>query len=105
VWVNYLGNAVKYCGIPPIVELGAEQLYGENKVKFWIKDNGKGIAPRDQKKLFKPFTRLETTRAQGTGLGLSIAKRIIDKLGGEVGVFSNAIPGEGCLFYFILPCH
>ena len=105
VWVNYLGNAIKYGGIPPIVELGAEQLYGENKVKFWIKDNGKGIAPRDQKKLFKPFTRLETTRAQGTGLGLSIAKRIIDKLGGEVGVFSNAIPGEGCLFYFILPCH
>lgn len=103
VWVNYMGNAIKYGGIPPVLELGADQLYGENKVKFWIKDNGKGITPKDQKKLFIQFTRLETTRAQGTGLGLSIVKRIIEKLGGEVGVFSNAIPGEGCLFYFILP--
>lgn len=103
VWVNYLGNAIKYGGIPPVIELGAEQLYGENKVKFWIKDNGKGISLKDQKKLFTQFTRLETTRAQGTGLGLSIVKRIIEKLGGQVGVFSNAIPGEGCLFYFILP--
>jgi PAS domain S-box-containing protein len=103
VWVNYMGNAIKYGGIPPVIELGAEQLYGENKVKFWIKDNGKGIPLKDQKKLFSQFTRLETTRAQGTGLGLSIVKRIIEKLGGQVGVFSNAIPGEGCLFYFILP--
>jgi PAS domain S-box-containing protein len=103
VWVNYMGNAIKYGGIPPVIELGAEQLYGENKVKFWIKDNGKGIPLKDQKRLFNQFTRLETTRAQGTGLGLSIVKRIIEKLGGQVGVFSNAIPGEGCLFYFILP--
>ena len=103
VWVNYMGNAIKYGGIPPVLELGAEQLYGENKVKFWIKDNGNGIRPQEQKKLFEQFTRLETTRAQGTGLGLSIVKRIIEKLGGQVGVFSNAIPGEGCLFYFILP--
>ncbi|MEL7585456.1 MAG: histidine kinase N-terminal 7TM domain-containing protein [Prolixibacteraceae bacterium] len=103
VWINYMSNAVKYGGVPPVLELGAQQLYGENLVKFWIKDNGKGIAPKDQKKLFNQFTRLETTQAQGTGLGLSIVKRIIEKLGGQVGVFSNAIPGEGCLFYFILP--
>jgi len=103
VWVNYLGNAIKYGGIPPVIELGAEQLYGENKVKFWIKDNGKGIPVKDQHMLFNTGIRLETAKAQGNGLGLSIVKRIIEKLGGQVGVFSNAIPGEGSLFYFILP--
>lgn len=103
VWVNYMSNAIKYGGTPPVLELGAEQLYGENRVKFWIKDNGTGIAPKDQKKLFNQFTRLEVSQVQGTGLGLSIVKRIIEKLGGQAGVFSNAIPGEGSLFYFILP--
>lgn len=103
VWMNYLGNAIKYGGIPPVIELGAEQPDGENKVKFWIRDNGKGIPLNDQDKLFNQFVRLDTVRAQGTGLGLSIVKRIIEKLGGQVGVSSNAIPGEGSLFYFILP--
>jgi signal transduction histidine kinase len=103
IWIKLLGNAIKYGGIPPVIELGAEQLAGENKVKFWIRDNGKGIPSNDQNKLFSQFIRLETARAQGTGLGLSIVKRIIEKLGGQVGVFSDAIPGEGSLFYFILP--
>ncbi len=103
VWVNYLGNALKYGGTPPVIELGAEQLPQKREIKFWIRDNGNGIPLKDQDKLFSQFTRLETTRAQGNGLGLSIVKRIIDKLGGRVGVFSNAIPGQGSTFYFILP--
>lgn len=102
VWVNYINNAIKYGGTPPVIELGAEQLNNENKIKFWIKDNGDGITKKEQEKLFTEFSRLETTRAQGTGLGLSIVKRIINKLGGEVGVSSNGVRGEGCIFYFIL---
>lgn len=104
VWINYIGNAIKYGGIPPVIELGSEQLFGEKKIKFWIRDNGKGIPMKDQNKLFNQFVRLETTRAQGTGLGLSIVKRIVEKLGGQVGVSSNAVSGEGSLFYFTLPC-
>ena len=103
VWVNFISNAVKYGGQPPVIKMGAEQLYTENKIKYWIKDNGNGLSTEDQGKLFTKFTRLEASRAHGTGLGLSIVKRIIEKLDGEVGVFSDAIPGEGCLFYFILP--
>lgn len=102
VWMNYISNAIKYGGRPPVIELGFDQLYGRNQVRFWIKDNGKGLPLKAQEKLFNKFTRLDPSRAQGTGLGLSIVKRIVEKLGGEVGVFSNAIPGEGCLFYFIL---
>jgi signal transduction histidine kinase len=103
VWVNYLANALKYGGTPPVVEFGAEKLPGENKVKFWIRDNGNGIPAEEQEKLFKQFSRLGHTEAAGSGLGLSIVKRIIEKLGGQAGVFSNAVPGEGSLFYFILP--
>lgn len=103
VWVNFISNAIKYGGHPPVIKLGAEQLYAEQKIKYWIKDNGNGLSIEDQQKLFTQFTRLEVSRAHGTGLGLSIVKRIIEKLGGEIGVFSSSIPGEGCLFYFILP--
>ncbi|PTN07937.1 histidine kinase N-terminal 7TM domain-containing protein [Mangrovibacterium marinum] len=103
VWVNFISNAIKYGGKPPVIRLGAEQLYAEGKIKYWIKDNGSGLSADDQHKLFTKYTRLDANHAVGTGLGLSIVKRIIEKLGGETGVISNAIPGEGCLFYFILP--
>ena len=102
VWINYISNAVKYGGTPPIIELGSEIL-PEQKVKFWIKDNGKGLSEEEMALLFNKFTRLDTLRAEGHGLGLSIVKRIIEKLNGEVGIESTNIPGKGCTFYFILP--
>lgn len=102
VWINYLSNALKYGGTPPVVELGFTIL-SEQKVKFWIKDNGKGLSTDDMAALFNKFTRLETLRAEGHGLGLSIVKRIVEKLGGEVGVESQNIQGQGSLFFFVLP--
>ncbi len=102
VWVNYMSNALKYGGTPLVIELGSEIL-PEKKVKFWINDNGQGLSAEEIGSLFNKFTRLDTLRAEGHGLGLSIVKRIIEKLGGEVGVESKNIPGEGCRFYFILP--
>lgn len=102
VWINYLSNAIKYGGTPPVVHIGSEVLEG-GRVKYWIKDNGKGLSKEDMALLFNKFTRLDTLRVEGNGLGLSIVKRIIEKLHGEVGVESKNIPGEGCTFYFILP--
>jgi signal transduction histidine kinase/DNA-binding response OmpR family regulator len=100
VWVNYLSNAIKYGGQPPCLELGATDL--ENgMIRFWIRDNGQGLTPEQQGRLFTPFTRLNQVRAQGHGLGLSIVKRIVEKLGGEVGVESEA--GKGSTFSFTLP--
>jgi signal transduction histidine kinase len=100
VWVNYFSNALKYGGNPPQVECGATQL-DENRIKFWVKDNGEGIAPEDQTKLFTEFRKLDTTTHEGHGLGLSIVQRIIQELDGEVGVESQM--GQGSCFYFVLP--
>lgn len=102
VWANYISNAVKYGGITPVVTIGADVL-PDNRIKFWIKDNGKGLSEDEITLLFHKFTRLDTLRAEGHGLGLSIVKRIIEKLNGETGVVSDNIPGEGCTFYFMLP--
>ena len=110
VWVNYLSNAIKYGGQPPRMELGADPLpnpppqAGEGKgggmVRFWVRDNGPGITPEDQSRLFAPFTRLDQIRAGGHGLGLSIVRRIVEKLGGQVGVESRV--GGGSTFSFTL---
>ena len=102
VWLNYISNAIKYGGIPPRIQIGSDIL-PDNRVKFWIKDNGAGLSADDIDLLFTKFTRLDTLRAEGHGLGLSIVKRIMEKLDGEAGVESENIPGEGSTFYFILP--
>jgi PAS domain S-box-containing protein len=102
VWVNYISNALKYGGTPsaaPRVELGADTQV-DGTVRFWVRDNGPGIAPEDQARLFTPFTRLDQARAGGHGLGLSIVRRIVEKLGGQVGVESQV--GEGTTFSFTL---
>ena len=100
VWANYMSNAIKYGGQPPRVELGADW-QSDGTVRFWVRDNGQGIAPEDQARLFTPFTRLDQVRARGHGLGLSIVRRIVEKLGGQVGVESGI--DQGSLFYFTLP--
>ncbi|MBN1426270.1 PAS domain S-box protein [Candidatus Fermentibacteria bacterium] len=100
VWVNYLSNAVKYGGRPPRIELGAEAT-AEGTVRFWVRDNGAGLSPAEQSRLFLPFTRLHQVSVEGHGLGLSIVCRIVERLGGETGVESGV--GEGSLFFFTLP--
>ncbi len=101
VWVNYLSNALKYGGKPPRVELGAEQLPDQPAIRFWVRDNGAGLTPEEQERLFTLFTRLDKVRAKGHGLGLSIVRRIVEKLNGEVGVESQV--GQGSVFWFTLP--
>jgi len=100
VWMNYLSNGLKYGGEPPHLELGSE-VREDGQVCFWVRDNGPGIEPEDQVRLFAPFTQLDLVRATGHGLGLSIVRRIVEKLGGEVGVESEV--GQGSKFTFTLP--
>jgi PAS domain S-box-containing protein len=108
VWANYISNAIKYGGQPPQIEIGAGQSADHapdqpTMIRFWVRDNGSGLTPEEQAKLFTPFTRLGQVQVQGYGLGLSIVQRIIEKLGGEVGVESNGLSGQGSTFYFDLP--
>jgi signal transduction histidine kinase len=72
-------------------------------VQFWVRDNGAGLTPEEQARLFTPFTRLNELKVKGHGLGLSIVRRIIDKLGGEVSVESDGVAGKGSTFSFSLP--
>jgi signal transduction histidine kinase len=103
VWTNYITNALKYGGRPPKIELGAD-IQPDNQYRFWVRDNGRGLALDQQTQLFASFTQLKQIRIKsGHGLGLSIVKRIVDKLNGQVGVESENIPGRGSTFYFTLP--
>lgn len=101
VWANYISNAIKYGGRPPRMELGAT-IQPDKMVRFWVRDNGAGLTPEQQELLFSDFTRLDREAAEGHGLGLSIVKRIVEKLGGQVGVESEV--GQGSCFSFTLLC-
>jgi two-component system sensor histidine kinase/response regulator len=101
VWVNYLSNAIRYGGHPPHIELGATLPEKPvQQIRFWVRDNGNGLTPEEQERLFTPFTRLDQTRAKGHGLGLSIVRRIVERLRGQVGVESEI--GAGSTFWFTL---
>ncbi len=100
VWANYLTNAIKYGGRPPRVELSGEEMSG-GYARFWVRDNGPGLTPEERTRLFTSFTRLGQPRSLGHGLGLTIVRRIVERLGGEVGVQSE--PGKGSTFWFTLP--
>jgi signal transduction histidine kinase len=106
VWANYISNAIKYGGSPPRIELGADppvtlEAEGGEVIRFWVRDNGPGLPEDLVPRLFAQFTRFDETHVAGHGLGLSIVKRIVTKLGGQVGIESKL--GHGSLFYFTLP--
>ena len=101
VWVNYLSNAGKYGGANPHIVLGAETSADGLSARFWVQDDGPGLDAEAQGRMFIPFSRISTVRASGYGLGLSIVRRIVEKLGGKVGVTSSQ--GTGTRFWFELP--
>jgi signal transduction histidine kinase len=100
VWANYVSNAIKYGGRPPMVQLGWDE-DNTGKIRFWVMDNGPGISPDIAHRLFRYSPEREKTSMEVHGLGLSIVKRILDRLGSKAG-FEN-IPTGGCRFYFTLP--
>jgi len=99
-FTNYVSNAVKYGGEPPVIALGAER-QPDGTVRCWVRDNGHGLSVGQQAQLFAEFTRLDGARAGGHGLGLSIVRRIVERLNGQAGV--TGVEGQGSEFYFILP--
>lgn len=100
VWVNLLGNAMKFSrqSPSPRVEVGAEA--SGDALAFFVRDNGVGFADAVAPKLFEPFQRLHGSAYAGHGLGLSIVKRIVQRHGGRI--WAESAEGRGATFYFTL---
>jgi PAS domain S-box-containing protein len=92
---NLLNNAVKFApeGVTPKVHVRTERKNGD--VRLWIEDNGIGIDPRHQGKLFGMFERLHPhLKYEGSGVGLAIVRKAVERMGGEVGVESDGRTGS-----------
>ena len=105
VMVNLISNAVKFCDPDRgmiVVRLRAV----DRRLRVEVQDNGIGIKPEDQAKVFEPFRQIKNPtqgRPVGTGIGLTITKRIIDFHHGRIWVDSE--PGKGSIFCFELPAN
>ncbi|WP_440949427.1 sensor histidine kinase [Methanosphaerula subterraneus] len=100
VFLNLIGNAIKFSEEAPNVHLGAVR-QGDDWV-FSVEDGGIGIDPEFFDRIFVIFQRLHTREQyQGTGIGLAIVKRIIERHHGSIQV--RSAPGEGTTFFFTLP--
>lgn len=100
LFLNLLGNALKYRGEKRArIHVWMESV--EDMFRFSVADNGIGIAPEDQKKIFEPFKRLHGREIPGTGIGLAICQRIVERYGGQIWVESELVAGS--IFRFTLP--
>jgi signal transduction histidine kinase len=95
VLINLLGNAAKFTapGVTPLVRVSGE--IAEQRLRLFVRDNGIGIKPELQPRLFRVFERLHLNGAyEGTGIGLAIVRRAMERMGGRVGVESDGVHGS-----------
>jgi signal transduction histidine kinase len=101
---NLLGNAIKYTPREGLIRITVDLAPEEGFLQVSVADNGVGIAPEDQDKLFRRFFRAASatqTRASGTGLGLYIARSLVELHGGRIWLDSD--PSTGSVFYVTFP--
>jgi signal transduction histidine kinase/ActR/RegA family two-component response regulator len=102
VLLNLLSNAIKYNRDMGSIVLGCE-LTADDRIRISVQDTGIGMRPDQLKSLFQPFNRLgqEAGVQEGTGIGLVLTKRLVELMGGGLGVTST--PGVGTVFWLELP--
>lgn len=102
VLLNLISNAIKYNREGGRVSFGCSET-ATNTLRLTLRDTGMGISPADQEKLFVPFERVGEMqkKVEGIGLGLAISKRLIELMGGAIGVESEL--GTGTTFWIELP--
>jgi signal transduction histidine kinase/ActR/RegA family two-component response regulator len=100
VLYNLLGNAMKFT---PIGEIAFRVYVESNRIRFEVKDTGKGIPKQELSSVFRPFYQATNNNltGEGAGLGLYISKQIVELLGGEITVSSQV--GQGSTFSFSIP--
>ncbi len=101
VVINLLSNAIKYNRIGGSVTVTCSQR-AKTRLRISVRDTGEGLSPSDVAQLFQPFNRLgkENSDEQGTGIGLVVSKRLMEQMGGEMGVSSTL--GTGSVFWIEL---
>lgn len=101
VFINLLSNAIKYNGANGTVIVDCE-MRTPDRVRVSVKDTGAGLPPHMLMQLFQPFNRLgrERSNEEGTGIGLVMSKRLVELMGGSIGVESTV--GLGSVFWFEL---
>jgi CheY-like chemotaxis protein len=99
--MNLVANAIKFSPEGARIEMVARQV--GDKARIEVRDNGPGIPPEQQQRIFEAFFRLSQTgsAAEGTGLGLAITSSLVELHGGKLAIESQ--PGQGSCFYFSLP--
>jgi PAS domain S-box-containing protein len=97
---NLVGNSLKFAnGSPPRIEISACEL--DVGWRLSVRDNGIGIEARHVETAFRMFQRLNGAKYAGTGMGLAVSRRIVERLGGEMG--HEAAPNGGSIFGLTLP--
>ena len=98
---NLISNALKFVGDGVHPEVAICAVCTRDLCRIQVRDNGIGIAPEQQRRLFQPFTRLHGIEEYpGIGLGLATVRKAVELMGGRVGIISS--PGEGSTFWFEL---